>query len=121
MNDYIAQGGPLSELVFKSVDPNTNPSDLSDLENFQLHAFARGMFQRLEAQYFLYRNGTLELEIWENRKSYNRGILDLPIYSAWWKLEVENAQYTKEFINEINAANKGQVLFMQTDGNTKDV
>ncbi len=79
------------------------------------------MFQRLEAQYFLYRNGTLAQEIWENRKLFNRGLLDLPIYRAWWEIEVENAQYTKEFIDELNTASKGQVIFMRNpESSTSD-
>ena len=120
VNDYLAQGGQISEIVIKSMDPATSSSDFSTVENFQIHTFARSMFQRLEAQYFLYKAGTLEPEIWENRKLFNRGLLDLPVYRDWWELEVNNAQYTQEFIDEINNANRGQVLFVGQNQNPAD-
>lgn len=112
LNDLLASGGSLADVAFRSTHPDASLNDFTDKEKFQLQMFGRGMFQRLESQYFLYREGLLDPGIWENRRRFNRALLNRPVWREFWESEVRNHQFTEAFIQHINEANPDDVIFL---------
>ena len=110
VNDMLADGGPVSELVFVSL---SDPDSLSEKDRYLVHRFARGWFQRMEAQYALYKAGILEPEVWQLRLGYVKAILDNTIFKEFWELDKKNSMFTKRFIEAIDGATfKGFSGFM---------
>lgn len=70
VNDMLADGGTVSELVFRSL---SDPENLSAQEKYFMHRFARGWFQRMEAQFALYQAGILDAEVWKLRRGRRKG------------------------------------------------
>lgn len=91
-------------LSLKAYDPETQLSDLTDVEYFRMVAMHRTIFQSLEGQYYQYKYGFLEPGVWQNRVKVARGILDLPVFRAWWMQEQKNSTYSDEFIEAIDSA-----------------
>jgi len=100
VDDMLAQGGELSELVFRTWN-DESVSDFTAYELFQLEMFGRGYFQRLEAQYFLYKAGQLDPQIWENRRRFNQMLLDIPYWRTFWEKESTGFNVTQEFMQHM--------------------
>ena len=112
VNDYLAQGGEIGEIVRKSTDPEMTMDQFSDKEAFQFQMFARGMFQRLEAQYFQYKAGMLAPEVWSNRIAFNKGLLNLPVWKEFWIIEKGNSQFTEELLDQLAPDEDAAVVFL---------
>jgi hypothetical protein len=113
VNDMLADGGKISELVFESL---SNPDGLSQKDRYLVHRFARAWFQRMEAQHALYMAGILEPELWqlrlgyakailENGLGYAKAILENAVFEEFWELDKRNSMFTKRFIAAIDSAN----------------
>jgi len=92
------------ELTLKAFDPATEISDLTDVEFFRMAVMQRTIFQSLEGQYYQYRYGFMEPDVWKNRVNVVRASLDLPVLREWWKQELKNSTYSDEFIRAIEQA-----------------
>jgi hypothetical protein len=97
-------------LTLKTYDPAAKIEDLTDVEYMRMVAVHRTIFQKLEGQYYLFRYGSLEPHVWENRRQVARGILDIPFYRAWWENELKNSTYSDEFVEAVEAARPRDVL-----------
>ena len=64
----------------------------------------RAMAQRIESIYFSYEAGVLDSRIWEVRRSWLAGFIELPIVQEWWEEEKDLSTFTPEFIADIEAA-----------------
>jgi hypothetical protein len=74
------------------------------------HAFVhRAVFQKIEAEFYLYQHGFLEAAQWEARQSWACGLIELPIPRGWWESEVDQGIFRPEFVAAISAANKARV------------
>ncbi len=65
VNELLGDGGTVSELVFRSL---SDAEEFSTYEKYLFHRFTRGWFQRMEAQFALYKAGILDEEVWELRR-----------------------------------------------------
>ena len=94
----------------------TDPDGLSDYELYQVHRYMRGWFQRLEAQFALYKSGILDEEVWQLRIGYARALLGKSLIKEWWELDKNNSMFTKSFIDSIDrASGPDSVEFMGID------
>ncbi len=91
-------------LIGRSYRPEAAIEDYSEAEWMRLVILHRTIFQKLEGQYFLFKHGLLDPGVWENRRRVARGILELPIYRAWWENELKNSTYSGEFARAIEMA-----------------
>jgi hypothetical protein len=99
----------LTKILDKIYDPTASPDDLSPSEHV-FHAFThRAVFQKIEAEFYLYQHGFLEAAQWEARRSWACGLIELPIPRGWWESEVEQGIFRPEFVVAISAANKARV------------
>jgi len=99
VNDMLADGGKVSQLVFKGL---SDPESLSDQDKYFMHRFARGWFQRMEAQFALYRAGILDAEVWQLRRGYAKAILENTLFKEFWEMDKKNSMFTKMFIDSID-------------------
>lgn len=100
INETLAEGGALSDLAFRVF---TAHESLTPYERHLWHRYMRAVFQRVEAQFALYRSGVLDAEIWELRRTYTRSLLLNPLVAEIWRLEKGNSMLTKAFIAELEA------------------
>jgi hypothetical protein len=101
VNETLGDGGTVSELVFRSL---AGSAELSTYEQYLVHRFASGWFQRMEAQYALYKAGILDKEVWQLRRGYAKAILDNPLFRKSWELDKENSMFTEAFIESIDSS-----------------
>ncbi len=78
--------------------------DLDDRATMLVKYWMRGVLQRTEAQYFLFKAGLMDRELWENRRDAVRALfVDGPAHlQAWWESEVPQNPYTTEFLAQID-------------------
>jgi hypothetical protein len=98
VNELLGDGGLVSNLVYRAAAGET---EFSEYEQYLLHRFVRGWFQRLEAQYALYQAGVLDEEVWQLRRGYAKAILGNPTLRASWDLDKNNSMFTVSFIESI--------------------
>ncbi len=106
INETLAEGGVLSDLAFRVF---TSPESLSPYERHLWHRYMRAVLQRVEAQFALYRNGILDAEVWELRRSYTKSLLLHPMVAEIWRLEKGNSMLSKAFVAELDSASASQL------------
>jgi hypothetical protein len=72
VNEILADRGEVADVVYKAL---SDSNSLREREKYQIHRFFRGWFQRMEAQFALYKSGILDEEIWELRRGYAQAFL----------------------------------------------
>ena len=101
VNEILGGDGVIAKVVYKAI---TDHESLTDLETYQVHRFCRGWFQRMEAQFALYKSGILDEEVWELRRGYAQGMLDMSPFKEWWALDKNNSMLTIAFIESMDSA-----------------
>lgn len=100
INDQLSDGGPLSEIMYRTL---TGTGSVMDYEKYLIHRFMRAFFQRLEAQFALYRHGILDEELWTLRRGYARSVMAIPLVREIWDADKSNSMLTREFIAEVES------------------
>lgn len=99
INDELASGSQISQISFKAF---SDPQSLTAFETYLFHRFMRSVLQRTEAQFALYTNGVLDVEVWRLRRSYAKSLMNNPIFLDIWRTEKANSMFTRAFIAEID-------------------
>jgi hypothetical protein len=107
VNEILGDGGTVSELVFRSL---SDTAELSTYEKYLVHRFVRGWFQRMEAQFALYKAGILDEEVWQLRRGYTKAILDNSVIGESWELDKKNSMFTKDFIESIDSTLNPEIV-----------
>ena len=100
----ISHDRELSALVIRASDEASNPEDLTTEEFAQYFMFFRSVFFKYEAQYFLWKEGTLSDEMWQYRRSWAKSFVSLPVPARVWEIEKEHHQYSTGFFESIDSA-----------------
>ena len=87
-----------------TYDPKKTWNDFSDVDRARVTLLQRGLFQKLEGLYFLYKYGNLDKAIWEVRLSWAAGCIKLPFYRQWWEFEKTQNIWSGEFVAVIEKA-----------------
>ncbi|MEM1403896.1 MAG: hypothetical protein AAGG55_11240 [Pseudomonadota bacterium] len=103
LNEGIAHNPQLAALVTRVSDPNTKPEDFSPEEFGQLFVLFRATMQKYQAQWFLWTEGHLSDEVWENRRRWAKAFVSLPVPGRMWERETEQHQYTDQFVESVNS------------------
>ncbi len=104
LHDYLAQSPDLVDLAIRAFDPSEKTENFSPHELMRLGMLGRAVMQRTEAQYYLHKNGFLDDEFWEMRRSWMRGWFDMPVWREWWQSERDQGTVTLSFIASIESA-----------------
>ncbi len=106
VNEILGDGGTVSDLIFRSL---SDSEELSSYEKYLVHRFTRGWFQRMEAQFALYKGGILDEEVWELRRGYAKAMLGNPVIEESWELDKNNSMFTHAFIESIDSTSNLEV------------
>lgn len=85
----------------RAYDPKETWEGFSPVERMRIGVGTRALLQELEGQYFLFKYGELDEELWEARRSWAAGLIQLPFFLAWWKVEKAHKVYTDQFVMQI--------------------
>lgn len=106
VNEQLGDGGLVSELVFRALQPG---QDFSDYEKYLLQRFLRGWMQRMEAQFALFKAGILDEQVWLLRRGYANAVLQTPALADIWELEKKNSMFTQAFIRALEVGGEQQI------------
>jgi hypothetical protein len=92
------------ELLLRAMDPDAQEDDFTDPEWSRVSIGFRAILQKLEGQYYLYRYGLMEVDIWEKRSRVARGMINTPLLRSWWNNERVMATFSDAFVEAVDAA-----------------
>lgn len=104
-NEMAATDPLLAPIVQRVLQGDGAPLD--EVEQLRFTLAVRALIQRMEAQYFQYREGLVDEDYWTQRRVWLKGYLDQPALREWWTLEGKSAQLTEEFVRHVNSTPVG--------------
>ena len=114
-------GGRSDEELSLTIRSLTSGADeFSEIEYFRLAVIMRSLFQRLEGQYFLYKYGYLEDDLWLNRSAWCAGVIQTPFYARWWETEKAQRTYSAVFIQALENTRGTESVRNALLGGTED-
>lgn len=90
--------------TLEAYDPNKTWDDFEEADRIRIIIAFRGLFQKLEGQYFLYKYGSLDGSLWEGRRDWAAGLIKLPFFQEWWAFEKTQKVWSHEFVTVIETA-----------------
>ncbi len=101
--EIIANNPQLAELCMRSLDEHVQPDELTPEEFSQIFFVARSVLYKYEAQWYLWREGSLSEEMWQNRRRWAKSWVSLPVPRIIWEMEKQQHQYAAGFIESIDS------------------
>jgi hypothetical protein len=108
LNDVIMANPELREAASKSLNPNSAVDDFSTAEKDTVIYLARATLMRYEGVYMLYKQGLVERSVWDSRRALAAGLIQLPIWSEYWKMDKDIGLYTEEFVEAVSNADAAE-------------
>ena len=103
LNDVLLADPELRRVTSKATDPSMSLDDFSLEEKDAVIYLGRALFMRFEGIYMLYKQGLVELLVWESRRGIAAGLIKLPIWKEYWETEQKIGMFTKEFVAAMNS------------------
>ena len=91
-------------LLGRALVSDASMDDFSPTEQSQLQFTVRGALQYFQAQWSLFEEGLLPKEIWERRRRFVRGFIELPVVKVIWEAEVQQHIVPEEFRRSVESA-----------------
>lgn len=99
-------------LLTKAASDTARIEDFSETEIAQLYFAVRGALQYAQAQWWLWKGGSLPDEIWEMRRTWAINFIQPPVINSIWEGELKQHILTKEFVQDIlSAAPDGKLAY----------
>jgi hypothetical protein len=96
--NYLMGANPeWAELIGRALSPSAAMSDFSPAEQSQLQFTIRGALQYFQAQWSLWDEGLIPNELWDRRRKYVRGFIELPVVREVWEAEIRQHTVPDEF------------------------
>ncbi len=96
--NYLHAANPeWAGLLGRAFLPSAVMSDFSPTEQSQLQFTVRGALQYFQAQWSLWEEGLIPEEMWERRRKYIRGFIELPVIREIWEEEIRQHVVPDEF------------------------
>jgi hypothetical protein len=109
-NEYVHQMSDEVLAAFqRGYHPDARSEDFTEIERIRMAIHIRALFQKLEGQYYLFRYGFLEPDVWSKRSAWASGLIQLPFWQQWWQAEIEENVYTDAFVEAIESASPVRV------------
>ena len=102
-NFELAHSAEHADLIQRSYVENASITQFSDSERVRVVADTASTLQTIQAQYFLWREGSLPNEIWAYRSKWARRYIMLPVIQAIWDDLKSEDFFSKEFVDLIEA------------------
>jgi hypothetical protein len=98
---------PESALLFsRAMNPSAEMGDFSEAEQAQLYFFVRGVMQTAQAQWWLWRDGSLPDQLWEYRSRWARNFVEAPVIKEVWQAELKQHIFSASFVEDVHRAEK---------------
>ena len=91
-------------LFLNCLRPDFVGDKLSDIDYMRFSLVYRSIFQKLEGQYFLYKNGLMDADLWAQRRAQGNGMIATPFMRAWWENERAIRAFSEPFVQAIETA-----------------
>ncbi len=104
LNEGLSHSPQLSELTMRALDPKTQPEDLTPAEFAQFMLVSRSVLQKYQAQWWLWKRGSLSDEMWQLRRRWAKAFISLPVPGDIWQRESNQHQFANGFMDSINSA-----------------
>ncbi|MFT4613811.1 MAG: hypothetical protein ACI9NT_000952 [Bacteroidia bacterium] len=104
--EVIGNNPQMAELVMRALDADANPDDFTPAEFAQNQFISRSVLYKYEAQWYLWREGSLSDEMWQNRRRWAKAYVPLPVGARVWEIEKLQHQYADGFIESIDSASE---------------
>ena len=101
LNFSTARDPAFAELTNRAFAPGADREDFSPIEISQLQLALRGAMQYNQAQWALWQEGMLPDELWERRKTFARGFINIPVLRELWEVELVQQNIAEGFRKEI--------------------
>ena len=112
LNIKVALDPEFSAIAMRYNSPDASIDDFTETERSQVWFALASVFQLVQAQYFLWKEGSLPDEVWEYRVAFVRNFILLPVVGANWQQMKPQNILSVEFVNEVELE-KGTVFFSQ--------
>jgi len=100
----LSHSPQLSDLVVRAVDEDATLDDFTSEEFSQYFLFCRSVFFKYEAQWYLWKEGTLSDEMWQNRRRWAKAFVSHTLPGRVWEIEKGRHQFASGFFNSIDSA-----------------
>lgn len=101
-NEILYQASKEDRITFvRAFDPAESLDSFSEDQRVHISILMRSIFQKLEGQYYLFKYGNLDAGIWDNRKTWAAGALQIPFFKNWWEIEKSQLIFSPEFIEVV--------------------
>ena len=120
INYSHASNPAFADLLNRALDPDANPSDFTPTEISQLQFTVRGAMQYFQAQWSLWNEGVLPDELWERRKRFARGFIELPVLSSLWAAEIEQDIIAEGFRKQLETVDSPTSVSIGIKGSADD-
>ena len=92
------------ELILRALQAETDEDEFTDAEWSRVTMGFRAVMQNLEGQYYLYKYGLMEPDIWEKRSRVARGMIEPRLMQQWWAHEQPSGTFSDGFVRVVEAA-----------------
>ena len=100
----LSHNRELSALIVQNGGEDSRREDMTDEEFSQYFLFFRSVMFKYEAQWYLWREGTLSDEMWQNRRKWAKSFVSLPVPGHAWVIDKQHHQYSAAFVESIDSA-----------------
>jgi len=99
----ISANSELAEICQRAHEPDADPEEFTSEEPAQFFFVCRSVFYKYEGQWYLWREGILSDEMWQNRRRWAKAFVSLPVPGRVWDLEKRQHQYASGFIESVDS------------------
>lgn len=116
MNEELSQNPQLAELCMRALNADAIPEDFTPSEWAQLFYVSRACLQKTQAQWYLWTEGSLPDDLWQNRQKWAKAFVSLPVIAQFWEIERDQHVYVSAFVDAIESATlSGNLDFSRGD------
>lgn len=102
-NIDIARDPEFVEMYNRACALNAKPSDFTEVEKAQINFAVRSSLRHTQAQWWLWKSGSLPNELWEIRCRWAKSFVKAPMINAIWKTDIEQHIFSDQFVSDIQA------------------
>jgi hypothetical protein len=111
--EEIAGSQELAEICMRALEADADPDEFTPGELARFFFVCRSVLYKYEGQWYLWREGILSNEMWQNRRRWAKAFVSLPVPSRVWELEKRQHQYSAGFIESIETMSVSGNLSIQ--------
>ena len=107
-NHEAAYDAVFSDLIERAYDPSGNLATWNQTDRNKIMMDTLSCFQMVQAQYFLWREGSLPEDIWLYRSTWTRRAIMLPVIGVYWQQFRSSDILSEPFMDYIESIEAGE-------------